>query len=151
MVPPGHIHGSAQARLTTQISVQGELQGHGRTFTEVGVVLARNPDTVLGPDLAFICQSKLPVRESREGYLETIPDLIVEILSKNDTRSEVDGKVAAYLSAGVRVVWVVDPDSKTLAAHRPGVEPQLHKASDVVALDDVIPGFTLKVADIYAA
>jgi len=150
MVPPGHIHGSTQASLAIEIGVQGQRRGHGRVYTETTVVLSRNPDTVVVPDAAFVVAAKLPVRESREGYLETIPDLVGEVRSKNDTVAELDRKVADYLTAGVRVVWVADPESKTIAAHRAGSQSRIYRESDTLTIDDVIPGLKLNVADIYS-
>jgi Uma2 family endonuclease len=150
MVPPGQLHGSTQSRLDFELQAQGEKKGHGRAFTEVGIVLSRRPDTVLGADNAFVCGAKLPIRESPEGYLETIPDLVVEIRSRNDTAPELDAKVAKYLAAGVRVVWLADPVVKTIAEHRPGTGARIYQQSDTLALDDVIPGFRLKLAEIFA-
>jgi len=149
MVPPGHLHGSTQTRLGAALFVQGEQAGHGRAFTEVGLVLSRKPDTVVGPDVAFITTAKLPVHESPEGYLETIPDLVVEIRSRNDTTAELDSKVAAYLAAGVRSVWVADPIAKTIVAHQSNISPRTYTESDTITLDDPIPGFRLDVADVF--
>src|SRR5580693_2492449 len=72
MGPPGHVHASIQVRIGGNLLFRGEEAGHGKAFTEVSVVLARNPDSVVVPDAAFVVTAKLPVRESREGYLETI-------------------------------------------------------------------------------
>jgi Uma2 family endonuclease len=149
MVPPGHLHGATQTRLGSALFMQGEQAGHGRAFTEVGVVLSRMPDTVVGPDVAFITTAKLPVRESPEGYLETIPDLVIEIRSRNDTTAELDGKVAVYLAAGVRSVWVADPIAKTVVTHQTGSPPRAYTESDTITLDDPIPGFRLVVADVF--
>jgi Uma2 family endonuclease len=149
MTPPGHAHGAAQARIATKFIVQAEEAGHGRAFTEVGVVLSRNPDTVLCPDVAFVGKSKLPVRESREGYLETIPDLVVEVRSKNDSRAELERKAAEYLSAGVAAVWIADPEAKTIGVHRAGSEPRIYSGSQTLESDEPIPGLRLNVADIF--
>jgi Uma2 family endonuclease len=149
MVPPGHMHGSTQSRIATEITLQGERKGHGRAFTEVGIVLSRNPDSVVGADAAFIVTANLPVRESREGYLETIPDLIVEIRSKNDTHAELETKADGYLAAGARVVWIVDPLKKSVIEHRPKTLPRTLHEFDVLTNDDVIPDFRLNVAELF--
>ena len=81
--------------------------------------------------------------------METIPDLVAEIRSKNDTIAELEHKAAEYLSAGVRIVFVVDPDSKTFIEHRPNVEPRVYGESDALLLDDPISGFRLIVADYF--
>jgi Uma2 family endonuclease len=151
MVPPGELHASVQLFFGTELMSQGQRKGHGRAYSEVGIVLSRNPDTVLGADLAFIGKSKIPVRKSREGYLETIPDLVAEIRSKNDTRAELERKAAEYLSAGVRLVLIVDPEAKTIVAHQAGSEPRLYRESDTLTLDELIPGFRLHLAECFSS
>jgi len=91
----------------------------------------------------IITKGSLPIKLSREGYLETIPQLIVEVKSKNDTQPEVDAKVGDYLKAGVWLVWVADPKTRTVMAHRAGQEPRLYTEDDVLTADDIIPGFRL--------
>jgi len=151
MVPPGRVHAATQVRFAAALFEQGEKRGLGQAFTEVAVVLSRRPDTVVAPDAAFVAAAKLPVRESPEGYLETIPDLVVEVRSKNDTAAELDRKVAQYLAAGVRVVLVADPAVKTITVYRSGDEPKICARSETLALDDVIPGFRLNVGDVFPA
>src|SRR5436190_22752230 len=79
MSPPGATHGNLQNRIGKALGVQGEDKGHGKAYTEVGIVLARGPDHVVGADAAFVTKHSLPARESPEGYLETIPELVVEV------------------------------------------------------------------------
>jgi Uma2 family endonuclease len=149
MVPPGHEHGATQLQIGTELMLQGQRKGHGRAYTEIGVVLSRNPDSVVGPDAAFVVASRLPVRESREGYLETIPDLVVEVRSKNDSLAELTQKISDYLAAGVRIVWVADSTAKTIVAHAADSPPRTYRASDTLSAGEVIPGFQLNVAEIF--
>jgi Uma2 family endonuclease len=149
MVPPGDIHGAAQSNIATQLKVQGEFKGYGRARTEVGVVLWRNPDRVATPDVLFIANRSLPIRRSPEGYLETIPALVVEIRSKNDSLKYVQRKAQHYLKAGVEIVWIVDPESATVAAHTPTGEPVIYRESDTLQLPNLIPGFSMAVAEVF--
>jgi Uma2 family endonuclease len=149
MPPPGHLHSAAQAQAVTELVLQGQRKGHGRAFTKVGVLLSRSPDTVLVPDVAFVGKSKLPVRESPEGYLETIPDLVIEIRSKNDSRAELDRKSADYFAAGVRVVWIIDPEAKTISVRHAGAKARVYRDSETLEVDDPIPGFKMQVADVF--
>ena len=89
----------------------------------------------------------MPARESSEGYLETIPELIVEIRSKNDTRAKIERKEKQYVAAGVTVVLLIDPQPKTVTEVRPGAEPKVFGAKDTVEIEDIIPSFRLKLAD----
>lgn len=149
MSPPGAIHGSLQARIATALMVQGETKGHGKAFTEVAVVLDRDPDHVVGADAAFVAKQSLPVRESPEGYLETIPELIVEIRSKNDTAPEIATKVDDYLKAGVRLAWVVEPDRESVTEHRANSAPKVIHKTDTLTCDDIIPGLHLPLAELF--
>jgi Uma2 family endonuclease len=150
MPPPGDIHGALESNLATQLKVQGEHRGLGKARSgDVGIILWRYPDRVVGADAAFIANRSLPIRRSPEGYLETIPDLVVEVRSKNDTQPEIDHKVNDYLQAGVHVVWVADPDAQTVTAYRPGLAPQVFGPQDTLMVDDVIPGFRMPVRDVF--
>jgi len=149
MPPPGDIHGAVQSNVVTQLKVQGEFRGLGRARAEVGLVLRTNPDRLTGPDAVFVTAALLPLKRSKEGYLETIPDLVVEVRSPNDTGPEVQAKVDEYLAAGVRVVWVADPKSQTVMAHRANQAPQAFGPFDSLTVPDVIPSFQIPVADLF--
>src|SRR5690349_251333 len=103
MAPPGGEHGRVQHRVGWVLAHYAERLGLGEAFGEVGIILRRNPDRLVGPDAAFVATRSLPVRLSSEGYLETIPELVVEVRSKNDTVPELREKIDEYLEAGVRI------------------------------------------------
>jgi Uma2 family endonuclease len=150
MSPPGFVHGSVESRIAASLHQQGQDQGHGLAACgEVGIVLRRKPDRVVGADAAFITSAQLPVQLSPEGYLETIPALVVEVVSKNDTRQYLARKVSDYLRAGVQCVWIVDPQTKSLTEHRANTEPRTFDANATVTLSDVIPEFALPLADLF--
>ena len=149
MAPPGDNHGSAQVRIGGHLYFQGELKGHGKARTEGGLLLWRNPDRVVAPDAAFIANKSLPLRTTPEGYLQTIPELVVEIRSKNDSAAYLRRKVAHYLKAGVEVVWVVDPETQTVAVHRPHADPVRLGPADALDLPDLVPDFRLPLADVF--
>src|SRR5437867_526985 len=147
MPPPGEIHGSVGLKVGAALLNQGELRGHGKAKGEVGVVLRRRPDRLLGPDAVFITNASLPLRTTPEGYLETIPELIVEVRSKNDTVAELERKADEYLAAGAKLVWLVDPLRQVVVAFRPGQEKQTYGPEDVLTADGIIPDFQLPVRD----
>ena len=93
----------------------------------------------------------MPIKHSKEGYLLTIPDLVVEIVSKNDTQTEIDDKVKDYLKAGVRFIWIADPAKQTISIHRKGRRTRVLGESDTLTIDEVIPGFQLHVKDAFAS
>jgi Uma2 family endonuclease len=148
MTPPGDIHGAVEGNLIAALKSQGEYRGHGKARCgDVGIVLSRNPDVVVGADAVFLTNASLPVRRTSEGYLETIPDLVVEVRSKNDTLPALQRRAQEYLDAGVRVVWMADPFDRNVTEYRPGTAPRAFGEPDTLTIDDLIPGFALLVRD----
>jgi Uma2 family endonuclease len=149
MSPPAARHGNLQVRFGSALYVQGELKGHGKAYTEVGIVMARGPDHVFGPDAAFVASRSLPTRISSEGFLESMPELVVEVRSKNDTSPQIAQKVADYLKAGVTLVWIADPTNETVIGHRPGQPPKTYAKADALECEDLIPGFRLSLSELF--
>lgn len=149
MSPTGRRHSNLQSRLASAIFIQGEQTGYGQAHTEVGVLLSRKPDTVVGPDVAFVSKRSMPIRETPEGYLETLPELVVEIRSKNDTRAYLDRKVADYLQAGVKAVWIVEPAESVVVEHRLDAAAKTLGLAETLTCDDIIPGFRLPLAELF--
>jgi Uma2 family endonuclease len=151
MPPPGDIHARRQARFLRYLVTEGEERGHGEARGDVGVLLRRNPDHLVGSDAAFIAASSCPPRVSSEGYLLTIPELVVEVRSKNDTQLEIDEKVQDYLTAGVLLVWIADPATRTVTTFQVNRPPVVSAAGDTLTADPVIPGFAVPVAELLPA
>jgi Uma2 family endonuclease len=148
MAPPGDIHGLRQAMIIHLLVVLGQMPGHGEARGDVAIILRRDPDRVVCPDAAFILKSSLPVHRSKEGYLETIPELVVEIRSKNDFRPEIAAKNEEYFNVGVELVWVIDPEARTMTAHRRGIPDQIFQEPDTLTCH-LIPGFAVPVANLF--
>ena len=151
MSPPGFQHGAIETAIASAFYVQGDLRGLGRTVSgETGVILWRDPDRVVGVDVAFIAVGSLPLKLSSEGYIETIPDLVVEVRSKNDSAAYVRRKVDDYRTAGVRVVWTVDPATRSLIEYRRDSAPRTFTEGDVVTVEDVLAGFRLPLTILFS-
>ena len=148
MPPPGDIHSEKQSATTVVMATQAQAKGLGRVRVEVGIVLRRNPDRVVGADAAFLTTDQLPAKRTKEGYLESIPKLVVEVKSKNDTWPEIESKVAEYLAAGVELVWVLDDDQPTITAYTIGQPPQVFAATDLLTAP-FLPGFAVPVAEFF--
>lgn len=114
---------------------------------EVGFVLARRPDFVRAPDLAFVRRERLPVDGSK--FFEGPPDLAVEVLSPSDRASEVGRKVAMWLEYGTQQVWVLDPRTRTVRVHGTGEETTELKPDDYLDGGGILPGFRVKVAELF--
>ena len=149
MPPPGGEHSKSQARVVAILIAQGEQRGYGEAFSEVGVILRVNPDTLVGPDAAFITNASLPAKYSKEGYLLTIPELVVEVRSKNDTKLEIQDKIADYHKAGVRIVWLLEPAKKTVTIYPRVGKPRTLGAHATLTANSVIPGFRVTVGELF--
>ena len=149
MSPAGHHHGDVALRIGAAIANHVRSRKLGRTYAaETGFVLARDPDTVLAPDVAFVRIERLPPKGS-PGFFPGAPDLAVEVLSPDDSPRKVTSKVAAWLEHGTREVWLVDPKRRTLTVHTTNSAP--HTLAHGATLKDsaVLPGFTLALADLF--
>ena len=122
----------------------------GKVFAaETGFVLSRNPDTVVGADVAFIRADRIPASGLPKGFWEGAPDLTVETISPSDSLEDVEEKVDAYLAAGARAVVVLNPRRKTITTHRSGRNPSVQHVGDILQLDDIVPGFSCPAASVF--
>ena len=140
--PAGYQHGDVAMQLG--IVIGGFVRQHqlGRTFAaETGFTLRRNPDTVRAGDVAFISRDRL-LDPATRGFADIAPDLVVEVLSPDDRPGEVLAKVSDWLTAGTRLVWVIDPVRRSGCAYRADGGVALLGATDVLDGEDILPGFT---------
>ncbi len=141
----GGRHGEIACEFGRRIGnhvVEGRL---GRLYSsDTGFVLARDPDVVLMPDVAFVRAERLPGAAEREGIMPLAPDLVVEVVSPTDCSGDVEAKVGLYLAGGVAVVWVADPRRRTVTVHCSGVSPVVLGEGEELDGGNVLPGFRLK-------
>ena len=145
---PKLMHGVIAVRFSHFIAgfvIDNDL---GLVTSENGYVLARNPDTVRGPDVAFISKQRLPVPDF-DDYVPMAPDLAIEVVSPNDTAREIATKVQEYLHAGTRLVWVVYPEDQLVYVHEPDGKAQVIDINKSLDGGDVLPGFTLSLRDVF--
>ena len=103
------------------------------------------------PDVAFVSHGRIPKGEARNKPVASwAPDLAVEILSKSNTRKEIDRKRGEYFAAGVRLVWVADPRKKTVKVYTSPDECVTLTTADMLDGGDVLPGFSLSIGTWYA-
>lgn len=150
MPPTGLGHGDHESEFDTSLRSYVKPRRLGRVFAgEPGFVVATNPDTVRAPDVAFITHERLAETGVPTGYFRGVPDLAVEVISPNDRYTEVAEKIAEWLAYGVRLVFVVDPRRKAVEAHRPGQPVRTFDVDDVLDGEDVVPGWTMAVRDLF--
>ncbi len=122
----------------------------GRVYTaEPGFVLARGPDVLLSPDVAFVSTDRMPPDEERISFMELPPDLAVEVLSPSESLRATREKVDAYLEGGVRAVWVVDPVRRSVTVHMAEGDVEILSEDDTLDGGDVLPGFSVSVSQIF--
>ena len=149
-MPAGYAHGKLAMKLVFLLNAfiiprkLGSLTG-----LDSGVWLERDPDTVREPDIAYFSAAKIPLDVLDTGYAEVPPDLVVEIVSPSNSRREVYDKARMWLGYGVALVWVVQPDSRTVDVHEPGRVVMTLDEHDTLDGLDVLPGFTCTVGDIF--
>lgn len=115
-----------------------------------GYILSRQPATVRGPDISFLSARRLASVDLHHN-IEGAPDLAVEVLSPSDTIAAMRTKLEQYLAAGATAVWVLHPKAREAQVFEPGPRPRLLIAEDTLACQELLPGFSLRVAELFPA
>jgi Uma2 family endonuclease len=140
--PAGYRHGRVTMNIASRLAVHAERTGVGQVFAaETGFTLARGPDTVRAPDVAFVQHARLPDPEPL-GFPEFAPDLAIEVLSPSDSSAEVLVKVADWLRAGTRLVWVIDPERRLARIYRQDGGESLVADDQLLEGEDIVAGFS---------
>ena len=100
------------------------------------------------PDVAYTSRNRAPTIPEK-GWLDVVPEFAVEVVSPNDLASDVDEKAQDYIRAGVPLVWVVYPRTKTVVVYRPGLPQTSFGTGDLITGGDVLPGFEVKVDELF--
>ena len=146
--PPGGRHGFVAMNLGAELAVHVKRTGAGAVFAaETGFKIATDPDTVRAPDVAFVARERVSAAVTR-GYPAFAPDLAVEVLSPDDRAGEVLAKIADWLSAGTKLVWVVDPERRLARIYRADRRDTVIAADGTLDGEDVLPGFSCTLASI---
>lgn len=147
MPPPKGPHGVCCLKIARRVGNFVEDHRLGTAAcNDIGFITERNPDTVRGADVAFWSRERLP--EVPKGYIEVLPDLAVEVVSPDDHFSRIQKKVGHYLAKGVRLLWVVDPEDRSVTVYRPDRPMQILGEADTLSGEEVLPNFTCRVADL---
>lgn len=115
-----------------------------------GFRLARDPDTVRAPSVAFLNREKAEAVEGVEGYVPGAPDLVVDVVSSDDMEEATEERVRDWLDAGTRVVVVADPWSRRVTVHPTRGDIRVLGEGDVLDGGDVVPGWTLPVKSLFS-
>ncbi len=148
----GFEQGVVSANLLGLIGIHVRANDLGLLLmTGTGFVVHTDPngkDTILAPDVGFIAKARIPAEPVKQ-YAPLAPDLAVEVVSPNDSASDVHVKVNKYLQYGTPVIWVVYPATRTVVVHT-AAGAQTLDADDTLDGGDILPGFALRVGDIFS-
>lgn len=144
--PAKHRHGLVAANLLIEIGIYLKSNPIGQVLAaETGFTLARNPDTVRAPDVAYLRADRVPTVEVA-GFDELAPDLVVEVLSPGDRARAVQTKINDWLAAGTLLVWVIDPRRRLARVYRADRTVSVLTETDSLDGEDVLPGLSLAVS-----
>lgn len=151
MSPTGNEHARISAVLVWQLSAHIKTRDMGEIYTaEGGFIVARNPDSVLAPDVAFVAKERLPEDGSDiVGFTPFAPDLAVEVASPSNTEAELLLKTSLYLAGGTRLVWIVRPKPQTVTVFSPDAPERILTLDETLDGGDVVPGFSLPLSGLF--
>jgi Uma2 family endonuclease len=146
--PSGMRQGRIVTTLSRQLADHVGTNGLGQVYTgDTGFTLTRGPDTVRAPDIAFISRARIPDPEPF-GFPDMAPDLAIEVLSPSNRPGEVLAKIADWLSAGTKLVWVIDPERRVSRVYRLDGSAAVVSAHEALQGEDVVPGFACSLSAI---
>ena len=151
MTPAGNEHGYLALKVGRLLGNYVEENELGRTYAaETGFKIAVDPDTVRAPDVAFVSRERVEKAGRVTGFWPGPPDLAVEVVSPGDTHAEVLEKSLAWLDAGTRMVLVAEPERQVVTVYRSREDIRILTTDEAVDGADVVPGWRLPVAGIFA-
>jgi Uma2 family endonuclease len=150
MEPASFEHGRVASTADWLLSTHVRHAGIGVTLgAETGFVLARDPDTVRAPDVAFVSRARADAAGRIEGYWPGAPDFAVEVVSPNDSSGEVEAKALGWLSAGTIAVLALDPATRSATVYRAHGDVRVCSGDQEIDLSDAVPGWRVAVADFF--
>ena len=147
MSVPKLLHGLVTMNLSVLLYNHVKANNLGVVVGESGFHLESGPDTVLGPDVAFVARDRIGTIP--DSFYSGAPDLAVEVLSPSDRKGKVERKTALWLELGARSVWNVNPRKRTVEVfHADGNRWLFHESDELV--DDTVPGVRVAVSEIFS-
>jgi Uma2 family endonuclease len=146
MSPAGKPHGSVCVNLLLELGAFVKDRRLGKVY-ESSTGFRLKGGNVRVPDVSFEATGR--PRGDMGGFGDGAPDLAVEVLSPTDRARQVLDKVGEYLEAGVRLVWVIDPERRSAVVYRSLAEVRKLGADEFLEGEDVVPGFRCRLADLF--
>jgi Uma2 family endonuclease len=161
---PGELDGGRWVPVTRSTWRHGEIAGNVYLLLRVyarqhpgwsvavgdpGAKLGHAPDVLRGPDVAIVRAERRPQGRGKEGWLEGAPDIAVEVMGDSQSASDLAAKALEHLTAGAKMVWVVDPAPERVMVFSPPNQIRVLRRDEVLDGGDVLPGFSCRVAEMF--
>lgn len=146
------VHSRLMANIVFQLKLWQRQSGNSSGVVlcgEAGAILAHDPDTTVGMDVAYVDRNAAFTTKGETTLIDGPPLFVVEILSPSDTIEGISEKVEEYLAHGVLLVWVITPQFRSVTVHRPNEEPELFNSRQTISAEPVLPGFECPVAALF--
>ncbi len=141
-------HGIIQLELGSVLLIHAKQTRLGRAYSELRCTFGGSSHVF---DLAFFVRDRLPDPTSPldRDEIATPPDLAIEILSPGQTVGELSRKLRSAIRRGVRLGWLIDEGRRKVHIFHPTRTPQILGAGDLLSGEDILPGFTLPVDELF--
>ena len=150
MSPAGGRHGRVSARIAHLLLRHVDANQLGVVYAaETGFLIEKDPDTVLAPDVSFVCDARYALIENEISYLPLAPDLAVEVLSPNDRFTRVESKAFQWLDAGTKLVLLVDPEAQTIHRYQSRKQIEVFDIHETLNCDHAVPNWSLTVQQVF--
>ena len=147
----------AQAAIVG-LNVNARVHEHADTH-QLGLVFASDagyqifadkPKRMRKPDGSFIRRGRLPEDKPPRGHLRIPPDLAIEVISPSDLAENIEERIADFMQAGTQLMWVLYPNTRSVYVFRQGGRVSRLTTADELSGEDVLPGFTCRVEELFA-
>lgn len=150
MAPGGSESSGRNAEIIGELLIWNRATRLGRVFDSSELFEFPN-GAKRAPDAAWIASNRWNAltQEEREGIAKIAPDFVVELRSPSDRLGDLQAKMEEYIANGVRLGWLIDPETRSAWVHKPGV-PALHIENAItLSGEDVLPGFVLDLSVVW--
>jgi Uma2 family endonuclease len=149
MSKPGRFHGFVCVNIAAILFLFARARKKGYVCSnDTGVIVDRDPDTVRGPDILFFDDVDSAEKIDRK-WGDGPPRLAIEVMSPNDTTSQMNERIADQLACGTPLVWLVDPEARKVTVYRRDKPLYVLKENDEITGEDVLPDLRCKIADFF--
>jgi Uma2 family endonuclease len=150
-VPPTNfLHGYLCVEISSLLRMWVTEHNLGRVIgNDSGIVTQRNPDSLRGADVAYYSYQRLPKGTLPQPYPGVAPELVIEVKSPSDRWPDIYAKVAEYLSIGVLVVCVIDPEPQTARLYYPDQAELILGPGDDLTFPECLPGFAIRIGRLF--